>query len=95
MLERDAFKQRLEFSSISRRRGNRIPRIPKARQTGVSRDEFNRVIEMLNQRGKVLEEYGNALTTIRRDLDVQFRRIAQLQAELDQIKQAWAKMALG
>jgi hypothetical protein len=82
-------------ASPPRRRGNRIPRIPKARQTGVSRGEFNRVIEMLNQRGNVVEEYGNALATIRRDLDIQFRRIAQLQAELDQIEQAWAKMALG
>src|SRR3954452_24250380 len=31
--------------SPPRRRGNRILRMPKARQTGVSRDEFNRVID--------------------------------------------------
>jgi len=82
------------FRPPSRRRSKRIPRIPKARQIDVSRGEFNRVIEMLNQRGKILEEYGDALTAIRRDLDVQFRRIAQLQAELDQIKRAWEKIKL-
>jgi hypothetical protein len=30
----------------------------------------------------------------RRDLDLQFRRIAQIQAELDTIKRAWLKMKL-
>jgi predicted transposase YdaD len=28
----------------------------------------------------------------RRDLELQFRRIAQMQAELDFVKQAWAKV---
>jgi hypothetical protein len=28
----------------------------------------------------------------RRDLDLQFRRIAQMQVELDNVKQAWVRM---
>jgi hypothetical protein len=28
----------------------------------------------------------------RRDLDIQFRRIAQLQAEIDQIRQSWTRV---
>ena len=50
----------------------RLPRIPKARRFDVSRDEFNRVIDLLNQRAEIVDE-------MRRDLDIQFKRIAQLQ----------------
>jgi hypothetical protein len=69
-----------------RRRKVRIPRIPKTRQPAVTRAELNRVIELLNQRGKMIEGHGELLAIVRHDLDLQFRRIAQIQAELDQIK---------
>jgi len=72
----------------------RIPRIAKTRRIDVTRAEFNRVIGKLNERGKILQEYGEALATIRHDLDLQFRRIAQMQAELDQVKRAWEKLSL-
>jgi len=68
--------------------------MPKTRRIDVSRGEFDRVIELLNQRGRLLEEYGNALTAIRHDVDLQFRRMAQMQAELDQVKRAWEKISL-
>jgi len=60
------------------RRPRRLPRIPKARRVDVTREEFDRVIDMLNQRGEIVDH-------MRRDLDVQFKRIAQLQHEIDEI----------
>jgi hypothetical protein len=56
-----------------------FPRIPKARRAAVTRDEFDRVIDMLNKRAEVVDQ-------MRRDLDVQFKRIAQLQTEIDRLK---------
>jgi hypothetical protein len=44
--------------------------------------EFNEVLNVLDQRGAFIE-------SLRRDLDVQFQRIAQIQAELDDLKRAW------
>ena len=70
-----------------------MPRIPKGRRAAVARAEFNRVIDILNERGEILKDYRVALddyqTTldrIRRDLDIQFERIAQLQREVDSLK---------
>jgi hypothetical protein len=70
-----------------------MPRIPKGRRAAVARAEFNRVIDILNERGEILKDYRAALddyqTTldrIRRDLDIQFERIAQLQREVDSLK---------
>jgi hypothetical protein len=57
----------------------RLPRIQKARRFDVSRDEFNHVIDLLNQRGEIVDE-------MRRDLEIQFKRIAQLQQEVDRLK---------
>lgn len=55
-----------------------FPRIPRRTRRTVTRAEFDRVIEILNERGSILED-------IRHNLDLQFRRIAQMQAELDQL----------
>jgi len=54
----------------------------------VSRGEFNHVIDLLNKRGKILQEHRVSLDQMRRDLDIQFKRIAQLQSELDRVKRA-------
>lgn len=51
----------------------------------MTRAEYNDLIEVLNARGEIIDG-------LRRDLDVQFKRIAQIQAELDTIKHAWTKM---
>ena len=72
--------------TLKRRPHRSIPRIPKSRRFDVSRDEFNRVIDLLNTRGEILQEYRSSLDQMRRDLDIQFKRIAQLQLELDQIR---------
>jgi len=51
----------------------------------VRRDEFNNVIDLINQRGEIV----NAML---RNQEIQFQRIAQIQADLDRIKQAWARI---
>jgi len=58
--------------------------IPKAKRHDVRREEFNGLVDILNERGDTLEG-------IHKTLDLQFVRIAQLQAELDQIRAAWTK----
>ena len=60
-------------------KSRRLPRIPKGRRYDASREEFNHVIDLLNKRGEVVDG-------MRRDLEIQFKRIAQLQEELDRIK---------
>ena len=42
----------------------------------VTRAEFDRVIDLLNKRGEIIDK-------MLRDLETQFTRIAQLQAEFD------------
>jgi hypothetical protein len=61
------------------RRLRTLPRIPKSRRMDVTRAEFNHVIDLLNERGQIVDQ-------IRRELDIQFKRIAQMQFELDGIK---------
>jgi hypothetical protein len=60
-----------------RRPTKRARRIPRTQRIDVTRAEFNRVIDILNERGQILND-------IRHNQEVQFKRIAQLQAELDQ-----------
>jgi len=60
------------------RKIRRFPRIPKPRRSSVSRAEFDHVIEILNERGRILDD-------IRHNLDLQFHRIAQMQAQLDHL----------
>jgi hypothetical protein len=67
-----------------RRKSSRVRRIPKGRRVDVTRGEFDRIIDLLNERGEILNN-------IIRNQDIQFQRIAQIQAELDQIRRAWAK----
>jgi len=67
----------------------RIRRVPQPRRKAtkrvdVTRREFNDVIDLLRVRGEVIQE-------IQRALDVQFQRIADLQAELDAMKRAWQR----
>jgi hypothetical protein len=68
-----------------RKRSPRIRAPRKVARETVSRAEFDKVIETLNERGVIIAE-------MRRELDVQFRRMAQLQAELDAVKQACLRM---
>jgi hypothetical protein len=63
------------------------PRNLRSKRVDVTREEFNRLIELLNQRSDFIDKN-------RRDLDVQFTRIASLQAEVDEIKRILKKLAL-
>lgn len=51
----------------------------------VTRAEFDRAIDLMNQRGDILE-------ALRVNQEVQFTRIAQIQAELDAVKREWEQL---
>jgi len=69
----------------SKRRTRRARRIPKGQRVDVTRAEFNRVIDILNERGEIL----NALS---HNQDLQFKRIAQLQAEVDAMRRTLGRL---
>lgn len=71
-----------------RRRVRPVQRIPTARRIDVTRAEFNRVIALLNERGQILND-------LRHNQDVQFQRLAQLQAEVDLIRRALDRLQRG
>jgi hypothetical protein len=71
----------------NRRRVKRAKRIPLGSRVDVTRAEFNRVIEILNERGAILND-------LRHNHEIQFKRIAQIQAELDEIKRALERVKL-
>jgi hypothetical protein len=66
------------------RRVGRARTIPLAKRMDVSRAEFNRVIAILNERGNIIND-------LRHNQDMQFRRLAQLQAELDLLRRGWER----
>jgi hypothetical protein len=61
-----------------RRPVKKVTRVPKSRRVDVTRAEFDRVLDLLNERGKVLND-------LRENHEMQFKRIAQIQAELDRV----------
>jgi hypothetical protein len=77
--------ERVRKGTQGKRRIKQAPSIPKAQRIDVTRAEFNRVIDMLNERGTILND-------LRHNQDLQFQRIAQIQAQLDEIKRAWERM---
>ena len=72
----------------TRRRVGEAKRIPLRKRMDVTRSEFNAVIALLNERSEIVND-------LRRNQDIQFQRIAQLQAELDVIARAWKKFQRG
>ena len=66
----------------------RVRRIGRVRRTSdrlnVTRAEFDALISSLNERGETINE-------IQRNLQTQFTRIAQLQHELDDLKKSHAR----
>ena len=68
----------------------RVPKAPRLRvsplkRTDVTRAEDNRIIEVLNERNEILNG-------LRHNSDIQFQRIAQIQADVDLIKRALEKL---
>jgi hypothetical protein len=70
------------------RRVRRARPIPVGNQVDVTRGEFNRLIELLNERAAIMNSLAH-------NQDVQFKRLAQLQAELDLMKRAWERLRAG
>lgn len=52
----------------------------------VRRDEFDRLIEVVNVRAELIDE-------VRHDLDIQFKRMAQMQGELDEMQRTVQRLA--
>jgi hypothetical protein len=75
------------------RKERRLRRSPE-RRFNVTRAEYNRVIDVLNERTVILNEFRDALDRLRRDHAIQLRRTAEIQADLDEIKNAWGRMKL-
>lgn len=71
--------------TAKRARPGKTPQLPKARRTYVTRLEYNSVIDLLNERGRIIDG-------INRTLEIQFQRMAQMQAELDEVRSRWTKM---
>ena len=69
------------------RRVRRATRIAPAKRAVITRREFNDLIARLNERGEIIND-------LRKNQDVQFQRIAQLQAELDLMRRAWERTRL-
>jgi hypothetical protein len=63
-------------------------------RTDVTRAEYNRIVEVLNERNEILKAFRQALHDLRHDSDIQFKRIAQLQADLDRIVQTLSRRKL-
>jgi hypothetical protein len=66
------------------RRVGRARVIPLTKRMDVTRAEFNRVIAILNERGNIINDLTH-------NQEMQFRRLAQLQAELDLIRRGWER----
>ena len=72
------------MTQYARRHVRKVKTLVKGRRVGISRAEFNGLIDLLNERGETL----NALL---HNQDIQFQRIAQLQAEVDLMKRSRLK----
>ena len=59
----------------------KIRPIPKAKRRDVTRGEYNALVDLLNERGRIID-------SIQRNLELQFQRMAQIQAELDEVRAA-------
>jgi len=71
----------------------KIRSVPKSRRVDVTRAEFDHVIDLLNERGHIVNELREQVETNAHNNDVQFTRIAQIQADLDQIKRVLTTLA--
>jgi hypothetical protein len=66
-------------------RSSRIPRLKRVRRD-LSRADINRAVDLLNERARLHEAHDAAIHELRKELQTQFTRIAQLQHEIDQLK---------
>jgi len=73
------------------RKAKKLPRSPLSR-TDVTRGEYNRIIDLLNERTIVLNGFRDAITGLEHMSEIQFKRIAQLQAEVDTLRRTIDKV---
>jgi hypothetical protein len=59
-------------------------RLPQLNRRDVTRREYNQIVDTLNKSGEIIDG-------LRRELDTQFKRMAQMQSELDDVRRAWVK----
>jgi hypothetical protein len=58
----------------------------------VTRGEYNRIIDILNERNAVLNAIRDAIQRLEQADAVQLHRTGQIQLELDEVKRAWARI---
>ena len=68
-----------------RRAMPKLKRLSALSRRDVTRQEYNHVVDLLNRRGEII-------AGIQRELETQFKRIAQIQSELDEVRRGWLKM---
>ena len=82
---------------MANRRKLPLRRVPKARRlrpsaTPVTRAEHNHVVAILNERRHILTAIQDAVARLEQVSEVQFKRTAQIQADLDEIRKAWDRV---
>ena len=69
------------------------PRIPRgARAAPPATDQYRRVMSSLRRITALAERNATEIEKLRDEQKVQFKRLAQLQAELDAVKKAWERL---
>ncbi len=73
--------------------GGRIPRARRQPRRGgaVTRAEYNRIVKLLNERTGALDSLAEAVSALQHTSAIQFKRIAQLQAEIDALRRVPSK----
>jgi DNA-directed RNA polymerase subunit L len=79
---------------MAKRKNSSARRIPKARviprsrlsRVDVKRGEYNALVDILNERNTILNALREAIERLERASATQFTRIAQLQADVDELK---------
>jgi ribosome-binding protein aMBF1 (putative translation factor) len=69
-----------------KRRAAKLKRTPARKRRDLRREEFDRLVEIVNQHGELIND-------ARRDLDIQFKRTAQIQSELDETQRSLQRLA--
>jgi hypothetical protein len=78
------FRKTKPKKSKPKRKTSTARRRSATERVDVTRQEYNEIVTILDRRGEVIEG-------LRRELETQFKRMAQIQSELDEVRQAWLK----
>jgi hypothetical protein len=81
--------------TMTRKRLRKATRIPKSQRMDITRSQLDRCIEILNRRTDIINEILRQVEANTRAIDVQFTRMAQMQADIDLIRRAWTKRKPG